>query len=61
MPDKRHYLKYRISSLERSISGRLGRIRHLHRLGQWWEFERTVLRQLKTGKELQAMKALRKC
>lgn len=58
---RKRYLKFRISSLERSITGRLGRINHLQRLGQWREFERTVLRQLRTGRELIEMKALQKC
>ena len=61
MPSKLRYLKYRIHALERTVTGRLSRINHLHRLEQWDDFERTVLRQLKTGRELLEMKGLQKC
>ena len=61
MTNKVRYLKFLISGQERSITGRLGRIRHLERLGHWDDFERTVKRQLHAGRGLLEMKALQNC
>ena len=65
------YLKLRIASLERTITGRSGRINHLLRMAQgdpydsrslyWDSFELAVLRQLKTGRELIEMKGTLGC